>query len=49
MNRAKQHAIDEGAKGVALETTIDNKNAQALYESLGYVKDVECYHYYLSV
>lgn len=37
------------AKYVALSTAIDNKNAQKLYESLGFIRDEEFYHYSLIV
>jgi len=32
-------------KGLALETAVDNP-AQALYERLGWQKDVHCFHYF---
>ncbi|MCA1292042.1 GNAT family N-acetyltransferase [Paenibacillus sp. alder61] len=37
------------AKGLALETAPDNLSAQKLYESLGYVRDTEFFHYYLTL
>jgi len=37
------------AKGLALETAPDNHSAQKLYESLGYVRDTEFFHYYLTL
>ncbi|PJZ51927.1 GNAT family N-acetyltransferase [Leptospira adleri] len=37
------------AKYVSLSTAIDNKNAQKLYESLGFIRDEEFYHYSLIV
>lgn len=48
MERAKQMAIDTGAKGLQLETERENHNAQALYEKLGYVKSQDYFVYYLS-
>lgn len=47
MNRAKDFAIEDGAKGLFLETAHDNHHAQALYESLGYAKNSE-YYYFLA-
>ncbi len=41
LNRAKEHAIQTHTKGIGLETSADNKRAQALYESLGYIKNSE--------
>ncbi|WP_334071227.1 MULTISPECIES: GNAT family N-acetyltransferase [Paenibacillus] len=37
------------AKGIALETALDNLSAQKLYESMGYVRDTRFYHYYLTL
>jgi ribosomal protein S18 acetylase RimI-like enzyme len=45
MNHAKVFAIDTGAKGLFLETAHDNKNGQALYESLGYRRNTEYYYF----
>lgn len=44
MEHAKQFALEAGSKGLTLETAIDNP-AQKLYERLGWVKDVEVFHY----
>ncbi len=44
MERAKKFAIKEGAKGLTLETGIDNP-AQKLYKRLGWVKDTAVNHY----
>lgn len=44
MKKAKEYALKTGAKGLTLETAIDNYNAQRLYESIGYEK-IECFHY----
>lgn len=49
METAKSFAIETNSKGIALETCEDNLNAQALYESLGYEKDVGVYYYFLSL
>lgn len=45
MEKAKEYALETGAKGLTLETAIDNYNAQGLYESIGYEKDDEYFHY----
>lgn len=47
LNKAKDFAVQDGAKGLALSTATDNIAAQALYESLGYKQDTEFFHYYL--
>jgi len=44
MKTAKQFAISEGAKGLTLETAIDN-TAQKLYQRLGWKKDTDVNHY----
>jgi len=44
MNHAKAFAIKQGAKGLTLETDMDNP-AQKLYERLGWKKDTEVLHY----
>ena len=44
MERAKQFAISEGAKGITLETEVDNP-AQHLYERLAWKKDDDKFHY----
>ena len=49
MNRARQFAVDTESKGILLETGIDNVNAQALYESLGYAKNTDSFYYFLDV
>ena len=48
MNCAKKLALETDANGIALETAENNFNAQALYESLGYVKSTGVYNYFLS-
>ena len=47
MERARQLALDTGAKGLALSTQVENTSAQRLYETLGYMKDVAFYSYFL--
>jgi len=39
MRRAERHAHETGAAGLTLSTAFDNKAAQALYTSEGYVRD----------
>lgn len=47
MERARTFALDSGATALLLDTAVDNLAAQALYESLGYVRDTKFYHYEL--
>ncbi|KAF0740656.1 hypothetical protein Ae201684P_002205 [Aphanomyces euteiches] len=47
MNRARDFVQERQDKGLTLETGADNLSAQALYESLGYVKETSI-HYFLS-
>ncbi len=49
MNAARDFGVETGAKGVALETGIDNTQAQALYEDLGYEKQGGIPWYFLVV
>ena len=49
LDRATQLARDTGARGVILETTMDNHEAQALYDSYGYKKDTEFFRYTLDI
>jgi len=49
MDAAKSHAEATGAARITLTTQISNVPAQKLYESLGYIKDKEFYHYALRV
>jgi ribosomal protein S18 acetylase RimI-like enzyme len=49
MERAKELAIETGAVYLELDTARDNHCAQALYESLGYERDNQFYHYALDV
>lgn len=47
LEKAKDYCIENGYKGLALETAIDNP-AQKLYEKLGWIKDSHCFHYFWS-
>jgi ribosomal protein S18 acetylase RimI-like enzyme len=49
MERAREHAIETGAKGLVLETAVDNTPAQRLYEQCGWERDEEFYRYALRV
>lgn len=49
MNRAKEFAVQTRSKGLQLSTALDNVRAQSLYESLGYKRDEQFYHYFLTV
>lgn len=48
LKRAQQFASETGAKGLVLETAIDNP-AQNLYRLMGYQRDQEFYSYYLNL
>lgn len=45
MERAEAHARETGAGGLDLMTQKTNTTAQRLYESCGWVRDQEFYHY----
>lgn len=45
LRRAQELACEQGLKGLALETAIDNP-ARHLYETLGWVRDTHCFHYF---
>ncbi|MEM7552643.1 MAG: GNAT family N-acetyltransferase [Cyanobacteria bacterium P01_A01_bin.84] len=47
MKAAEEFGRDTGAVRITLATQIHNIAAQALYKSIGYVKDEEFYHYEL--
>ncbi len=47
LERARQHAVETGAKGLILSTAGTNKSAQTLYESCGWQRDDEFLHYHL--
>jgi GNAT superfamily N-acetyltransferase len=49
LDRAREWAIETGAKGLVLATAVDNSGARALYESCGWQRDDEFQHYYLFV
>jgi ribosomal protein S18 acetylase RimI-like enzyme len=48
LNQAKHLAEETGAKGLTLETSHDNFNAQNLYEKFGFKKHTE-FHYTFSL
>ena len=45
MDAARLLAMQSGAKGITLSTATDNRKAQALYESLGYIRETAFYDY----
>jgi len=49
LERARQFAVDDGAKGLMLETAVTNTTAQKLYERLGWVRDNDYYVYNLTL
>jgi ribosomal protein S18 acetylase RimI-like enzyme len=49
LNAAKSYAMDQGASRLDLETEINNRVAQNLYEKLGYEKDTTFYKYSLQL
>jgi ribosomal protein S18 acetylase RimI-like enzyme len=49
MDASKDFALNAEINGLSLETALDNVNAQALYESLGYQKETGFYNYYLDL
>lgn len=49
LSEVSEFAKRSMAKGIALETGIENKKAQKLYEDLGYARDDDFYHYYLKL
>jgi GNAT superfamily N-acetyltransferase len=49
MERTRQLALQTSAEGLALETAVDNHNAQKLYEQLGWIRDEEFFRYSLRV
>lgn len=49
LERARAHAQATGAKGLGLQTAVDNLNAQRLYEALGYRREEGVYSYFLAV
>ena len=49
LHKARDYATETGAKSISLSTAPDNYSAQRLYETLGYVRDSQFYHYELSL
>jgi GNAT superfamily N-acetyltransferase len=49
LERARAFARETQAKGLTLQTAVDNLPAQALYESLGWQRETEFYTYNLYV
>ncbi|MBS4223144.1 GNAT family N-acetyltransferase [Lederbergia citrea] len=47
LHKAKDYAIETGAKSISLSTAPDNYYAQRLYEKNGYIRDSQFYHYEL--
>jgi ribosomal protein S18 acetylase RimI-like enzyme len=49
LDKAKELAVETGAKSLSLSTAPDNISAQRLYERYGYKRDEEFYHYDLTI
>ncbi len=49
LHKAKEYAMETGAKSITLETAPDNYSAQRLYEKNGYKRDSQFYHYELDL
>ncbi len=49
MERARAHALETDAGGLSLATQRTNLTAQRLYESLGWQRDQEYFHYELPI
>ena len=49
LHKAKEYAIETGAKYLSLSTAKDNYSAQRLYEKNGYKMDSQFYHYELDL
>ena len=47
LERARQHALETGAKGLILNTAVTNRPAQTLYESCGWTREDEFLQYNL--
>ena len=47
--KAKQFAVETGAKGLKLQTEVDNATAQHLYVGNGYIRDDRYFHYELTL
>lgn len=48
MDAAATHGKHSGACYLMLQTEISNSTAQRLYEQKGWMRDQDCYYYYLS-
>ena len=49
MDAAKDYGKSINAKSLSLQTAVDNRQAQRLYESLGYQREMNFFSYYLSL
>lgn len=49
LHKAKDLAMETGAKSIVLETAPDNTVFQRLYEKNGYIRDSQFYHYELNL
>ena len=49
MNKSKDFALNNNFSRIELSTSMDNYNAQKLYESLDYIRDKEYYDYGLDI
>ena len=49
LEAARTHTLETGAKGIGLETAVDNFTAQRLYESNGYSREEGFYSYFLTL
>ena len=49
LHKAKDFAVETGAKSISLSTAPDNYSAQKLYERNGYIRDSQFFHYELSL
>lgn len=47
LERARQFAIETRARGLTLNTAVDNYTAQSVYEAAGWKRDKEFYVYHL--
>jgi GNAT superfamily N-acetyltransferase len=47
LEHARRLALETGARGLMLETAVENVTAQRLYERLGWRREVDFYTYYL--
>ncbi len=49
IERSHQLVVETGAKGLLLETSMDNRTAQRVYERIGFNRVNESYYYFLPV